>query len=121
MMRKTILGLSVAAATALSTSAWAQPPNYPADAYTLGAGVVAGTVVGLGFAESWWASPAALNTAVGGVAVGAVAGIGTVALIHSVTTPCTGFRIAFDSLAECARLTGAPVRQAARPARRALR
>jgi hypothetical protein len=117
-MRKTILALSAAAATALSTSAWAQPPNYPADAYTLGAGAVAGTVVGLGFAEGWWATPAALGTTAGAVAVGGVAGIGTVALIHSVTTPCTGFRIAFDSPADCARFNGAPVRQASRAPRR---
>jgi hypothetical protein len=105
-MRKTVLALTIAAtAAAFSTSASAQPPNYPTG-YTVGAGVVAGTVVGLGFAEGWWASPALLNTAVGGVAVGGVAGIGTMALIHSVTTPCTGFRILVDSPAECAGLTG---------------
>jgi hypothetical protein len=113
-MRKTMLALSVAAAAAFSTSASAQPPNYPATAYwPAAAGVVAGTIVGLGTAEAWWASTPALSTALGGVAVGAVAGIGTAVAIHSVTTPCTGFRIAFDSPADCARLN-AP---AAAPAR----
>jgi hypothetical protein len=104
-MRKTVLALSFAAAAAVATPVWAQAPHEPYT-YAPAAGVVAGTVVGLGFAEGWWSSPAALNTAVGGVAVGLVAGIGTAALIHSVTTPCTGFRIAFDSPEACAAARG---------------
>jgi hypothetical protein len=111
-MRKTLLALPVAAtaAAAFATSALAQPPNYPPEPYVVApaAGVVAGTVVGLGFAEAWWASPAALSTAAGAAAVGGVAGIGTMALIHSVTTPCHGFRIGWDSPEDCARLNAPP-------------
>jgi hypothetical protein len=118
-MRKTILALSVAAAAVFSTTASAQPMNYP-EPYAAApvAGVVAGTVVGLGFSEGWWASPGALNTIAGASAVGLVAGIGTMALIHSVTTPCHGFRIAVDSPEECARWNSPPARYAERRHRR---
>jgi hypothetical protein len=81
---------------------------------------VTGTVVGLGFAEGWWAGPASLSTAAGGAAVGGVAFMGTLALLHSVTTPCTGFRIAIDPPEACAGLAG-PAPVAARPAPRRLR
>ena len=113
-MRKTLLALPVAAtaAAAFATSASAQPPNYDPLPYpvapAVGAGVVAGTVVGLGFSQGWWSAPAALGTAAGAAAVGGVAGIGTMALIHSVTTPCQGFRIGWDSPEECARLNAPP-------------
>jgi len=111
-MRKTLLALPVAAtaAAAFATSASAQPPNYDPQPYAVApaAGVVAGTVVGLGFSQGWWSAPAALGTAAGAAAVGGVAGIGTMALIHSVTTPCQGFRIGWDSPEECARLNAAP-------------
>lgn len=119
-MRKTLLALSVVTAAAFSTSASAQPPNWPVDTayWPVTAGVVAGTVVGLGTAEAWWASTPALQTALGGVAVGAVAGIGTMVAIHSVTTPCTGFRILVDSPEACAQMHGAPVRQVERVERR---
>ena len=119
-MRKTLLALPVAAAAAFATSASAQPPNYPPEPYAVApaAGVVAGTVVGLGFAEAWWASPAALSTVAGAAAVGGVAGIGTMALIHSVTTPCHGFRIGWDSPEECARLNALPQRTVDRRVRR---
>jgi hypothetical protein len=120
-MRKTLLALPVAATAAavFATSASAQPPNYPPEPYFApAAGVVAGTVVGLGFAEAWWASPAALSTAAGAATVGGVAGIGTMALIHSITTPCQGFRIGWDSPEECARLNALPQRTVERRVRR---
>jgi hypothetical protein len=120
-MRKTLLALPVAAtaAAALVTSASAQPPNYPEPyAVAPAAGVVAGTVVGLGFSEGWWSSPAALGTVGGAATVGLVAGVGTMALIHSVTTPCHGFRIGWDSPEECARLNALPQRTVDRRVRR---
>jgi hypothetical protein len=122
-MRKTVLALSVAAsAAALSTSASAQPPNWGANptGLAVGAAAVTGTVVGLGFAEGWWAGPASLGTAAGGAAVGGVAFMGTLALLHSITTPCTGFRIAIDPPEACAGFAG-PAPVAARPAPRRLR
>ena len=65
----------------------------------LGTGVVAGTVVGLGLTQGWWGS-SALATGLGSTAAaataGGVAGVGTVALIHAATTPCTGFDAVFS-------------------------
>lgn len=110
-MRKKILAASAAAAVMVSTSAFAQPSNYPAYParyYAPAVGAVTGTVVGLGFAEHWWHGPHALTSAAGAAAVGFVAGVGTVALIDAFTTPCHGFRIAVDSPAACAAMNGAP-------------
>jgi hypothetical protein len=117
-MRKTLLAFPIAAAAAFSTSASAQPPNYEANWPIYGpvaAGVVTGTIVGLGTAEAWWASTPALSTAAGGAAVGLVAGIGTMVAIHSVTTPCTGWRILVDPPEACRGGLGARAEYIERP------
>lgn len=104
-MHKTLLVLSLAAAAAFSTSAWAQPRNdqlrYTPETGAVAAGVVTGTVVGLSVSEGWWGTTAAamLPTSVAGAAaIGGLAGIGTVALIHAATTPCQGFHALFSGL-----------------------
>lgn len=90
-MRKLLI-ISAALAS-LAFPANAQPNNFP-----LVAGAVGGTVVGVGFAEGWFAGvPATLTTTTGAIAVGAVAGIGGAALLHALTTPCRDFRIAVDT------------------------
>lgn len=102
-MRKTLCVLSVAAAAALSTPAFAQPvssyyhPGYVAPL----AGVAVGTVVGVGLHNSWFGSTASStwpSTAAGAATAGFVAGVGTVALIHAATTPCQGFQALFGGL-----------------------
>lgn len=133
-MRKLILAVPLVAAAAISTAAVAQPayppppgpPPAPASAgdyYGPGpapgvaaAGVVTGTVVGLGFSQGWWSAPAALTTTAGAAAVGGAAGIGAIALIDAFTRPCHGFRIAIDPPEYCAQLTaqGAPPERVAR-------
>jgi hypothetical protein len=101
-MRKVVLAFSaVATAAVLSTSAMAQPQNYPEPygphAAAIGAGVVTGTVLGVGASQGWFGTtPASLTTAAGASAFGLVAGIGTTVLIDSLTTPCHGFGIWFD-------------------------
>jgi hypothetical protein len=71
-------------------------PDYPARAAVVGAGVVTGTVVGLGFSEGWWGPTVAgtvfPTTAAGAAAVGGVAGIGTIALLDAAIQPCRGFQ-----------------------------
>ena len=100
-MRKILLG--ILAASALSTVASAQyrepVPNYVAPA----AGVVTGTVVGVGLHQGWWGTGTTLGTtlpatAAGAAAVGGVAGIGTAATIHAWTTPCQGAHMFFGNL-----------------------
>jgi hypothetical protein len=94
-MRKTILTLASIGALALATPAlsqqrYQQHPGWAAPA----AGVVTGTVVGVGLYEGWFGSSslaAASSSAAGAATIGAVAGIGTAALIHAAVTPCTGF------------------------------
>lgn len=92
-------------------------PGYRAYAYApaqeemdhtgaVAAGVVGGTVAGLGTSEGWWGSSVAgvaLPTTVAGAAVvGGVAGIGTAALVDAATEPCRGFAAMFDlSHGEC--------------------
>jgi F0F1-type ATP synthase assembly protein I len=109
-MRKTFCALTIAAATAMAAPAMAQGYQsqvYPGAGYDrgtataaeLGAGVVAGTVVGLGISEGWWTTAfgAALPTTAAGAAVlGGVAGIGTVATIDALVQPCAGFQALFD-------------------------
>ena len=103
-MRKTLLALSAGAAVAMATPAAAQDRwVYPDNRYVgpVVAGAVVGTTVGLGLYHGWWSGStvAALpNTAAGSAAVGGLAGIGTVALIHAATTPCQGFHAAFSGL-----------------------
>lgn len=97
-MRKIIPCLALAAAMAMTTSAFAEPPevnpNYTGTEMLAGAAV--GTAVGVGLYEGWYtgATAAALPaTAVGAAAVGGVAGIGTIALLDAFTQPCRGFGV----------------------------
>jgi hypothetical protein len=98
-MRKTFIILSAISAIAFAASASAQERDrvHPAATAT---GVAAGTVFGLGLAEGWWGSSAAISalpsSAAGAAAVGGVAGIGTVAVIDAATQPCRGFRAMFS-------------------------
>ncbi len=104
-MRRLLPALTIAAAAVLATPALAAPyysaaeenPNYSAGIYVApGAGVVAGTVVGVGLYNGWFGTSAAATTlpatAVGSAAVGGVAGVGTVALIDAAVEPCRGFQ-----------------------------
>jgi len=100
-MRKTLSAVSIAAlAAALATPALADPPRQR-DYVAPAAGVVGGTVIGLGLTEGWWgASPAIAGaalptTAAGAAAVGGVAGIGAVALVDAAVQPCAGFHAMF--------------------------
>lgn len=101
-MRKILLMLPLAAAAAFATSAAAQPQQYDpyvgtdpsVGTYAPVAGAVAGSLFGLSLSEAWWGSsiagyalPASAATA---SVVGGVAGIGTLTLIHGLTTPCQG-------------------------------
>ena len=101
-MKKTML--AVAAVVALTTAASAQPdPRYPHRNWVAPTtGVVAGSVVGAGFADGWWGAHQAGTTfptsAAGAAATGLVVGIGTAALIHAATTPCQGFHALFGNL-----------------------
>jgi hypothetical protein len=91
--------LPLAAAAAFSTPVAAQdvPDQSPeARVWAPVAGVATGTLFGLSLSEAWWGSefagyalPASAGTA---AAIGGVAGIATVALIHAATTPCPGFQ-----------------------------
>ncbi len=103
-MRKLLCALSLAAAAALmaptaQAAGYYANPAYDRDAAAATAGVVGGTVVGLGVSEGWWGATvggAALPvTAAGAAAVGGVAGIGAVALVDAATQPCRGFAALF--------------------------
>jgi hypothetical protein len=102
-MRNKILMLSAAAATIVAMATPASAHYYSKKNAPLVAGVVVGTVVGIGIHQAWWGSSlggAALPTSVGGaVAGGFIAGVGTAALIHAATTPCTGFAAVFSPFA----------------------
>jgi hypothetical protein len=108
--------ICVATAAAFATPALAQSgyraqaPGQGAYAYApapeqntraagaVGAGVVGGTVAGVGVSQAWWgaAATAALPaTAVGAAAIGGVAGMGTVAAVDAFTNPCRGFAAMF--------------------------
>lgn len=96
-MRKALCAISIAAlAAALATPALADPPRQR-DYVAPAAGVVGGTVIGLGLSEAWWgASPAIAGaalptTAAGAAAIGGVAGIGGIALVDAAIQPCAGF------------------------------
>ena len=94
-MRKTLLALSAIAAIAVATPADAQTARRHANWVAPVAGVAVGTTVGLGLYNGWWTNTAGLPTsAAGAAATGALAGIGTMALIHAATTPCHGFHAA---------------------------
>ena len=100
-MRRALYTISIAAiAATLAAPALAEPPRQP-DYVAPTAGVVGGTVVGLGLTEGWWgASPAIAGTALpttvaGAAAVGGVAGIGGIALVDAAIQPCAGFHAMF--------------------------
>jgi hypothetical protein len=109
-MRKALCAVfAVTLAAALATPALAAPRQ--PDSVAPAAGVVGGTVVGLGLTEGWWgASPAIAGTALpattaGAAAVGGVAGIGGVALVDAAIQPCAGFHAMFLLNEQyCARL-----------------
>ena len=102
-MRKTLMLLTLATGTALSTPALAQPVAHPltADA-EITTGAVTGSVVGLGIAEGWFGSSIFGYTTAGGAAAGAaiggVAGIGAITFIHAAITPCDGFQVLLSGL-----------------------
>lgn len=107
-MRKTITAVSFAALTAiaLATPAMAQPRDtyYPPENYAAPiAGAAVGTAVGVGLYNGWYGTTPAIagsvlpTTVAGAVAVGGVAGIGTVALIDGVIQPCHGFQALFGA------------------------
>lgn len=102
--------MCVATAAALATPSLAQQPGYRDYAYApqseqhartagaFGAGVVGGTVAGLGVAGGWWGSAAAAalpTTAVGAAAIGGVTGMGVVAAVDAFTQPCRGVAALF--------------------------
>jgi hypothetical protein len=110
-MRNIPCTLFLAAAAVMVTSAAQSRPyveqHNPAAPADVTAGVVSGTVIGLGISEGWWgatAADAALpTTAAGAAAVGGVAGIGMVAAIDSLVQPCRGFHALFNlSDGQCA-------------------
>lgn len=100
-MRKMIMTLVAVLAVAFTVSSPANAggkyhPNKP----TIVAGVVVGTLVGVGLYEGWFASNALTNstlatTGAGAATAGFLAGVATVTTIHAVTTPCTGFHAIF--------------------------
>jgi hypothetical protein len=94
-MRKVLPMLAVAAAV-VATPAFAAHENRAVQGAEVGAGVVGGTVVGLGVSEGWWGATAAgaalPATAAGAAAVGGVAGVGGIALLDAVFQPCRGFQ-----------------------------
>jgi hypothetical protein len=101
MMRnktRSAICIAVLAAAALAKPSLAAPrQDYVAPA----AGVVGGTVAGLGLSEGWWgAAPAVAGTALpttvaGAAAVGGVVGIGGMALVDAAIQPCRGFQALF--------------------------
>lgn len=103
-MRKIIPALALAAATAVATPALAQ--DYQAQTYApLATGAVVGTTVGVGLYNGWWGHGAFVSalpaTTLGAVAVGGVAGIGTIALLDAFTQHCRGFGIFVTPREQC--------------------
>ena len=94
-MRKSLLALSALAAVAVATPADAQTARRHANWVAPVAGAAVGTAVGVGLYNGWWAtSGLPASTVAGAATTGAIAGIGTMALIHAATTPCHGFHAA---------------------------
>jgi hypothetical protein len=127
-MRKVLCALTVAATAALALPSLANAQEYGYDRngnlVALGAGAVVGTLAGVGTYNAWWGSGAFASalptTAAGAVAAGGVAGVGTVALIDAVASPCRGFHAMFDlSDGEC--VNGQYVGYAPPPPRRVRR
>lgn len=102
-MRKTLLALSLAAATALafaSPSAAQQRYHHDRHGHYVApvAGVAAGTVAGVGLYHGWYTvagTSAAASSVAGSIAAGGIAGVGTVALIDAAVQPCKGFHALF--------------------------
>lgn len=100
-MRKVLLVLTAVVALVASgmTAADAKHKRHKHNKFPLVAGVVVGTVVGIGLHNTWFGSTAAGTglgaTTAGAVTGGFIAGVATATVIHSVTTPCTGFHAVF--------------------------
>jgi hypothetical protein len=95
-MRKFALALAAVAAVAFASAVPAEAGHKHRHHYKPAkvapvAGVVVGTVVGVGLYEGWFAVGTLGTTTAGSVAGGLLAGIGTAALIHAATTKCAGF------------------------------
>jgi hypothetical protein len=104
MMRRFVTALSFAAiaAVALSSPSSAQEAQYTTGVAGPATGAVVGTAVGVGLYNGWYSGvgsslTAATSTTAGAVAIGGVAGIGTVALIDGVFQPCRGFHALFGA------------------------
>ena len=117
-MRKILLGTLAAAVLSTAASAQRWDPNYVAPA----AGVVAGTVVGIGAHQGWFGTGEVLGTTwpggtiAGAATTGFVVGVGTAVAVHALTTPCQGAHMFFGNLFTSAEgcVNGRP---AARPVR----
>lgn len=103
-MRKTLIALSLASATAVALAT----PSMARDAYhhrhhhvaPVVAGGVVGTAVGVGLYHGWWTSSSfatAASSVAGSAAIGGIAGVGTVALIDAAVQPCKGFHALFGA------------------------
>lgn len=103
-MRKTILTLVAALAVAFTVSSPASAggilKKHPHKPLIL-TGAVVGTLVGIGLYEGWFsasttqAAGAFARSATGAATGGFIAGVATIATIHALTTPCTGFHALF--------------------------
>lgn len=103
-MRKLLASAAVLAALSAPASAAVQCDRFGCrevgpTGFPVVVGLATGAAVGYGLQHGWFAphAPAGLTTVGGAVAGGLVAGIGTMVLLHSISTPCTGFRIAIDT------------------------
>jgi hypothetical protein len=100
-MRKTIMTLVAALAVAFTLSSPASAGKNHPQKPTIIAGVVVGTLVGIGLYEGWFGASntftakALGHTTAGAATGGFIAGVATVALIHAATTPCQGFHAIF--------------------------
>jgi high-affinity Fe2+/Pb2+ permease len=102
MMRRLITALTIAAVTAVAipSLASAQDSQFSTGYAAPLAGAAVGTAVGVGLYNGWYGSSGAFvtgatTTTAGAIAVGGVAGVGTVALIDAAFQPCRGFHALF--------------------------
>ncbi len=102
-MRKIVLTLVAVLAVAFTISSPANAggkrnPHKP----TIVAGVVVGTLVGIGLHDGWFGRNSSLvngtlaRSTMGAVTGGFIAGVATIAMIHALTTPCQGFHALFQ-------------------------
>jgi hypothetical protein len=122
----TTLAVAAVTVTALAMPTVASAERAPGyDSYNASyavpvAGALVGTAVGVGLYNGWYGSStfvsALPSSAAGAVAMGGVAGIGTVALIDGVLQPCRGFHALFGANKD-ACVNGEYVGYAQRPAR----